>query len=200
MNWLVVIDMQNDFISGALESNAAQAVVPNVLQKIKEAEAAGDCIFVTIDTHDDKYLESFEGKHLPISHCIRHTEGWFLESSISKELMNVSKEKLRIICKPTFGASMLLPEMWQQAQIYGLPDTITFVGTRTGICVVSNVMLVKSEFYDQRIVVDAACCSCNTPETHDAALKTMETCQIEIQNWGVEPWRTFEEDKEEDEL
>lgn len=159
MKWLVVVDMQADFIDGVLGSPAAKSIVPGVVDKILQAADRGDCVFATIDTHLDDYKDTLEGKYIP-QHCIKGSDGWMLDLDVAAALNEVDEDKLRIIYKPTFGASFLLPEMWQQAQLYGMPDEIEFVGVCTGICVVSNVLLTKSEFYEQKISVDATCCAC----------------------------------------
>jgi nicotinamidase-related amidase len=174
MKVLVVVDMQNDFIDGSLGTPEAQAIVPNVKKKIEESVANGDVIVYTRDTHFDKYLTTKEGKKLPVEHCIRGTEGW----EIHKDLLPPKDYKnTYTLNKYTFG-SYELP-----SSIFGLRgvDEIELVGLCTDICVVSNALMLKAYFYNtHEISVDATCCAGVTPESHEAALKTMEMCQINV--------------------
>ena len=162
---LIVIDMQNDFIDGALGTKEAQAIVPNVKKKIEEYAARGDEIIFTRDTHRANYLETNEGKHLPVEHCIHGTEGWI----IAKE---VSYPEYDHIDKYTFGF-----EYWKDH--YNFYD-IEIVGLCTDICVVSNALILKAQFPESNITVDASCCAGVTPESHKAALTTMNMCQINV--------------------
>ena len=162
---LIVVDMQNDFIDGALGTKEAQAIVPNVKKKIEEYKARGDEIIFTRDTHQSNYLETNEGKHLPVEHCIQDTYGWL----ISDELGNGSGH--RVINKYTFGF-----DGW----IYHDFKEIELVGLCTDICVVSNALMLKALFPDIDITVDASCCAGVTPESHKAALLTMKMCQINV--------------------
>ena len=176
MKILVVVDMQNDFISGALGTAEAQAIVPNVQKKIREYAAADDPIFYTRDTHFENYLNTPEGVKLPIEHCIKGTWGW----EIPAELIVDEKNGGKIMDKYTFGSLDLLDEVihtnWGE-----IIDEIEFVGLCTDICVVSNVLIFKAEYYDTAVIsVDANCCAGVTPETHEAALRTMEMCQINV--------------------
>lgn len=181
MKVLVVVDMQNDFITGSLGTKEAQAIVPNVKQKVAEAVKNGDLIIYTRDTHFDYYLESKEGKKLPVEHCIAGTNGWRIPDEL---LPPGDYENAHIIDKYTFGdyelpctLSQLLPE--DDGDF--LCDEIELLGLCTDICVVSNALLLKSYFYnDVEISVDATCCAGVTPESHEAALKTMEMCQINV--------------------
>ena len=186
MKILVVVDMQNDFITGSLGTPEAQAIVPNVKKKIDEAVNNGDLIIYTRDTHFDGYLTSKEGQKLPVKHCIIGTDGWRIPDELR---VPATYEKELIVDKYTFG-SIDLPATIRRALInkehYGFTDVgdieeIELVGLCTGICVVSNALLLKADFYDRyEISVDATCCACVTPETHEAALKTMEMCQINV--------------------
>jgi nicotinamidase-related amidase len=181
MKVLVVVDMQNDFITGSLGTPEAQAIVPNVKKKIEEAVKNGDQIIYTRDTHWDDYLESREGKKLPVEHCIRGTHGW----QIPTELLPPDEyEKKYILDKETFGSEDL---GWALRALVTAPngdfncDEIELVGLCTDICVVSNALLLKAGYYGKcEISVDATCCAGVTPETHEAALKTMEMCQINV--------------------
>jgi nicotinamidase-related amidase len=178
MKVLVVIDMQNDFITGSLGTKEAQAIVPNVKKKIEEAVANGDLIIFTRDTHWADYLSTQEGKNLPVEHCIRNTGGWDIHEGLIPENYNF----MMIRDKYTFG-DFDLPKDLNDTAYYLVGDIteIELVGLCTDICVVSNALLLKSYFYDDcEISVDATCCAGVTPETHEAALKTMEMCQINV--------------------
>lgn len=174
---LVVVDMQHDFIDGSLGTPEAQAIVPNVKKKIDEAVKNGDLIIYTRDTHFENYLDTKEGKKLPVEHCIYQTDGW----QIPNELMTPSTYKnTEILDKFTFGSSEL-PVLLHSNNMALSCDEIELVGLCTDICVVSNALLLKAAFYESMdISVDATCCAGVTPETHEAALKTMEMCQINV--------------------
>lgn len=179
MKVLVVVDMQNDFITGSLGTPEAQAIVPNVKKKIEEYRNNGDTVIFTRDTHQSDYLLTKEGEKLPVEHCIMNTWGW----EIADELRDEAVESL-FIDKPTFG-SVDLCDLITNLETKGLPsdvvEEIEVVGLCTDICVVSNALLLKTVFYDTiDISVDATCCAGVTPETHEAALKTMEMCQINV--------------------
>ena len=162
---LIVIDMQNDFIDGALGTPEAQAIVPNVKKKIEEYKARGDEIIFTRDTHRANYLETNEGKHLPFEHCIHGTKGWIIANE-------VSYPEYDHIDKYTFGF-----EYWSDHYNF---DEIEIVGLCTDICVVSNALILKAQFPESNITVDASCCAGVTPESHQAALTTMKMCQINV--------------------
>ena len=167
---LIVVDMQNDFIDGALGTPEAVAIVPNVKKKIEEFKGL---VLFTRDTHETCYLETQEGRNLPVPHCIRGSEGW----QIRKEL-----DALRTtepIDKETFGSSDLgglLCDLNEEEEI----GSITFIGLCTDICVISNVMIAKTFLPEVPIYVDAACCAGVSPETHENALKAMEVCQVKV--------------------
>lgn len=169
MKLLIVIDMQNDFIDGALGTKEAVAIVPNVADKIAKARAAGEMVVFTRDTHQKNYLETQEGKNLPVVHCIKDSEGW----QISKAL---ETKDSRIFDKPSFG-SMELADF--AASLNGLTE-IELVGLCTGICVISNAFILKAKLPEVKISVDASCCACVTPESHKTALSAMKLCQINI--------------------
>jgi nicotinamidase-related amidase len=181
MKVLVVIDMQNDFITGSLGTPEARAIVPNVQKKVDEAIKNGDMVVYTRDTHQENYLETMEGKKIPIKHCIEDTVGWEIADEV---LPTGNVENVYFVNKPTFGDHCLpsLLSAFADSKCglnYG--DEIELVGLCTDICVVSNALLLKSYFYnDIEISVDATCCAGVTPETHEAALKTMEMCQINV--------------------
>lgn len=168
---LVVVDMQNDFVDGALGSAEAAAIVDKVVNKIKDFDGE---IIVTYDTHSDNYMDTREGRYLPVPHCIRGTEGWQLNEKV-QEALN-SREYTKIY-KPTFGATALV-EKFDGCDQY--QTDVTLIGLCTDICVVSNAMLLKAFYPEMNINVDADCCAGVTPESHEAALATMKSCQINI--------------------
>ena len=181
MKILVVVDMQNDFITGSLGTPEARAIVPNVKKKIDEAVANGDLIVFTRDTHFTNYLKTKEGQKLPVEHCIYKTEGWGIRDEL---LPPFTYEDAHIVDKYTFGFNKLpdkIRSMLLDDGVWTDCTEIELIGLCTDICVVSNALLLKSEFYeDFDISVDATCCAGVTPETHEAALKTMEMCQINV--------------------
>ncbi len=166
---LVVIDMQNDFIDGALGTKEAEAIVPAVISKIKEYDAKD--IFATRDTHEPDYMETQEGANLPVPHCIIGTEGWEIKSSIAEALRDAT-----VINKPTFGSTELacrIKEISEKEEI-----ELELIGLCTDICVVSNALMLKAYMPEVKISVDEKCCAGVTPEKHQAALETMRSCQI----------------------
>ena len=184
---LVVIDAQNDFITGSLRNEEAIAAVPALAEKIRSFR--GDAIFATRDTHAADYLSTPEGIKLPVVHCVKGTEGWQLDSAVQAALDEAAGRGVPVsyIEKPTFGSYDLIEAM--RAYVAdalpaedGAPTLdLEFVGFCTDICVVSNVLLAKAAFYDTaRISVDPACCAGVTPDSHAAALSTMRMCQVEI--------------------
>jgi len=169
---LVVVDMQKDFVDGALGTAEAVAIVDNVAEKIENFD--GD-IYVTYDTHLENYMDTSEGKNLPVPHCIKGTEGWKLNDKVQEALILKKYEEIE---KITFG-SVDLPEIIRKK--YDVNDIeIELVGLCTDICVVSNALLLKANFPEIMIKVDAACCAGVTPESHNAALVTMKMCQINV--------------------
>ena len=163
---LIVVDMQHDFISGSLGSGEAQVIVPRVKAKIQEYIKRGDRVLFTRDTHHENYLETAEGKALPVVHCMEGTPGW----EIPQEL---DRTDCKHIDKPNFG--------WQHWQAEQLGDgEIELVGLCTDICVVSNALLLKTYYPENVIKVDGTCCAGVTPESHRAALETMKMCQIQV--------------------
>ena len=170
--FLVVVDMQKDFVDGALGSKEAVAIVPNVVKKINEFEGE---IFVTYDTHFENYMDTNEGKNLPVPHCIKGTAGFELNDEVEKALEGKDFTKVE---KITFG-SVDLPKI-VGAAANGEDFTVELIGLCTDICVVSNALLLKANYPEMNIGVDAACCAGVTPESHDAALTTMKMCQIEV--------------------
>ena len=173
-HFLVVVDIQKDFVDGALGTPEAVAIVDKAVDKIKGFEGE---IFVTYDTHFEDYLNSAEGKKLPVAHCIKGTPGWNLDAKIEKALEG--KEYIPVE-KVTFGAVNLTKLVKESA---GEEDfDVTLIGLCTDICVVSNALLLKANFPEKEIYVDAKCCAGVTVATHNAALETMKMCQIVIEN------------------
>lgn len=194
---LVVIDAQNDFITGSLRNEEAIAAVPALVKKILSFD--GCAIFATKDTHSADYLSTPEGAKLPVVHCVKGTEGWNLDPQVQAALDSASARGIPVnyIEKPTFGSYALIDAIRALA---GCPSPsavpspsaapgvspnqaldLEFVGFCTDICVVSNVLLAKAAFYDTaRISVDPACCAGVTPDSHSSALSTMRMCQVEI--------------------
>ena len=168
MKTLIVIDMQNDFVTGVLGSKEAVAVLPNVKKKIDAYMAAGDEVIFTRDTHEENYLETNEGRHLPVPHCVKGTEGW----QVVKE---IDCPDCKHIDKPTFGYIHWV-EQFKDSRISG----IEIIGVCTDICVISNALILKAVFPEIDIIVDASCCAGVTPETHRAALTAMKACQVNI--------------------
>lgn len=176
---LAVIDVQNDFITGSLRNEEAIKKVPNIVKKINEFD--GDAIFYTMDTHPENYMETNEGKKLPVVHCVKGTEGWQIEDSVMDALTDADKRGIKVVRveKPTFGSYDLVDEI-KHISLWADLD-IEFVGFCTDICVVSNALLVKAAFYEKaKIAVVEDCCAGVTPETHEAALTTMKMCQIDV--------------------
>ncbi len=171
--FLVVVDMQKDFVDGALGSREAVAIVPAVVKKIESFDGE---IFVTYDTHFENYMQTSEGKHLPVPHCIKGTDGWQLNNDVENAL---SGKKFTKVEKNTFG-SVDLPKLIEQAAD-GDDFAVELIGLCTDICVVSNALLIKATFPEAPIAVDAGCCAGVTPQAHEAALATMASCQITIE-------------------
>lgn len=170
--FLVVVDMQKDFVDGALGTAEAVGIVENAANKIREFD--GD-IFVTFDTHFETYLETAEGRKLPVRHCIKGTDGWQLDKTIAAAL---SKKHYTPVEKYTFGSTEL-PKLIAQAA-GGEDFSVELIGLCTDICVVSNALILKANFYEQDVAVDSGCCAGVTPQTHNAALETMKMCQITV--------------------
>ncbi len=173
MKVLVVVDMQKDFIDGALGTPEAVAMVPAACEKIKNFD--GKIIF-TRDTHPENYLETQEGRNLPVEHCIKDSEGWQLNPDIA-----ALTEGWEIIDKPGFGSPLLGERLAALDAEEGI-ESITFIGLCTDICVLCNVMIAKAYVPEIPIIVDAACCAGVTPESHVTALQAMTMCQIAIEN------------------
>lgn len=171
--YLVVVDMQNDFIDGSLGTKEAREILPRVVKKIQTFD--GNVIF-TKDTHQKNYLDSQEGQLLPVEHCIAYTEGWDLEDGIEELEM---RGRWPVYTKNTFGCVNLAIDL-KNENIKQEIESIELVGLCTDICVISNALLLKAYMPNTPIVVDASCCAGVTPETHKNALEAMRMCQIQI--------------------
>lgn len=169
---LIVVDMQKDFVDGALGTSEAVAIVDNVVKKIENFD--GD-IIATYDTHPENYMDTQEGKNLPVPHCIKGTDGWALDAKVQAAL---DKKGFAAIEKPTFG-SVDLPE-YIKANYNPDEIEIELIGLCTDICVVSNALLMKANFLETKVSVDASCCAGVTVESHNAALLTMKMCQVNV--------------------
>ena len=170
---LVVIDMQNDFIDAALGTKEAAAIVDAVCAKIRSYPAEN--VYATLDTHAENYMDTQEGHYLPVPHCIRGTDGWKLNPEIAQVLTGA-----HIYEKPTFGSVALAEDLQELARNEDIE--LELVGLCTDICVVSNALLIKAFMPEVKISVDAGCCAGVTPEKHLAALETMRSCQIQVEN------------------
>lgn len=174
---LIVIDMQNDFVDGSLGTKEAEAIVENVKAKIR-SYSPGD-VFFTRDTHQPDYLETQEGKNLPVEHCIEGTKGWQIRDDLADLVPDA-----KVFDKPTFGSLDLAEEVKAIAFEEGGAENVEveIIGLCTDICVVSNALLLKANLPEMKISVDAACCAGVTPESHLAALTTMKMCQVQVEN------------------
>lgn len=166
---IVVIDMQNDFIDGALGTKEAQVMLPHLVAKLEREKDA--LLIFTQDTHSKNYMETQEGRNLPMPHCIKPEKGW----EIAPSLQPFVKKAAAVIEKPAFG-SLELPKAVAKLQ----PDEVELVGLCTDICVISNAMILKAAFPELPVAVDASCCAGVTPASHDNALQAMKMCQVDI--------------------
>lgn len=171
-NYLIVVDMQNDFIDGSLGTKEAEAIVGKVAEKIRGFD--GEVIF-TRDTHAPEYLETQEGRRLPVVHCVKESAGWRIREGLE------ATRPCTVIDKPTFGSTEL-GVLLAQRDLEEKIGSITVIGLCTDICVISNALLIKAFLPETPIVVDAACCAGVTPESHRNALEAMKMCQIAIEN------------------
>ena len=176
MEVLVVVDMQKDFVDGALGTKEACAIVPFVKARIEEAVQKEETILFTRDTHEENYMETQEGQRLPVPHCIRNTAGW----EIVEELLPYT-EQSQPVDKPTFGSVDLCSAL--QIVNEKLPvEKVTLIGLCTDICVISNALMIKAFLPETEVAVDAKCCAGVTPESHKNALAAMKMCQITIEH------------------
>ena len=172
-DYLIVIDMQNDFVDGALGTPEAQAIASDVAAYARAFEGT---VAFTKDTHEENYLQTQEGRNLPVVHCVRDTPGW----ELTPELETVRAERQAVVFeKPTFGSVQLVWWLAQENDERPI-DSIELVGLCTDICVVSNALLIKAHFPEIPVRVRAGLCAGVTPEAHEAALSTMRSCQVEV--------------------
>lgn len=164
---LVVVDMQNDFITGSLGNPSAEKLIPDMVKYIEDWD--GDLVF-TRDTHQENYMDTQEGKNLPVPHCIEGTEGW----QIAEALLPYT-EKAKIFDKPTFGSTKLAEYISEKQY-----EEVVFTGVCTGICVISNVLLTKAFCTETKVSVVENLCACVTEETHMHAIEAMKTCQVKV--------------------
>ena len=174
---LIVVDVQNDFVTGSLGTPEAQAIIPNVKEKFDEYKNNGDYVILTKDTHHSDYADTSEGRKLP-EHCMYGTKGW----EIVDELDYKNLDSFMVCCKSTFGF-----DDWDWEETFDIADDsslldIEIIGICTDICVITNALLIKTYYPEAKITVDASCCAGSTPEKHKAALDVMESCQINIIN------------------
>jgi len=174
-NILIVVDMQNDFVDGSLGSDEAVSILNNAVEKIANFDGK---IFATLDTHDENYLNTLEGQNLPVEHCIKGTYGWKLNKQIFNALSN--KDYI-LVEKPTFGSMDLINHISNILDIE-TDISIELIGLCTDICVISNALLLKANFYETPIYVDASACAGTTHKSHQDALNSMKSCQINIIN------------------
>ena len=178
-NILVIVDMQTDFVNGVLSNDMTKAVLPKIVEKLKYHYSEYDAIYMTRDIHFDNYLNTLEGKKLPIVHCMKNSAG----KNIVKELWDVVKELrekrrfVRVVDKHTFASKELIDYL---SVTCGVNDEIELCGVCTDVCVVSNAICLRAELPNTVIKVDSNCCAGTSVEAHNAALKTMNSCQIDI--------------------
>lgn len=176
MRYLIVVDMQNDFVTGSLGSKAAEKIVPAVCEKIRSYKTDGGAVLMTLDTHFKDYLETPEGKKLPVEHCIKGTEGWQPAAQVAEAMVGSAE----VFEKSTFGSAELAQHL---SEITKAGDEIELCGLCTDICVVSNALLIKAFCPECEVIVDANACAGVTKESHKAALVTMASCQCRIDNF-----------------
>lgn len=187
--YLIVVDCQKDFVTGALRNEEAIRTLPNLLKKVEETDPNKVMILATMDTHGSDYLNTLEGQKLPVPHCIKDTEGWHLVPELEKLLEQKRSEVkdnrkpvtgVGIACKPTFGSYELIDSIY--CEVEDTPVEFEICGYCTDICVVSNALMLRAAFPNAPITVDASCCAGVTPEAHKAALTVMKSCQIDVVN------------------
>lgn len=165
---LIVVDMQNDFVDGSLGTKEAEEIVAHVKAKVEQYQEQGDDVIFTRDTHTEEYLDTQEGKKLPVVHCVKGTKGWEIIDCLQPYVQNVFD-------KPTFGSVKMANIVASRRY-----EKIELIGLCTDICVVSNALLLKALLPETKIYVDASCCAGVTTETHKTALETMKMCQINV--------------------
>ena len=175
-DYLIVVDMQVDFVSGVLGTPEAQKIVPTVVRRVEAAAERGERVIFTRDTHQSDYMETQEGRKLPVPHCIEGSDGW----QLIEELIPLAAD-CPVFDKPTFGSTALAEYLREKNTGEGV-GKITLIGVCTDICVISNALLLKAGLPECEIYVDAACCAGVTPDSHETALRAMTACQITVEN------------------
>ena len=176
---LIVVDMQNDFVTGALGSEDAQKILPGVRAKIDAYHKEDAEVIFTRDTHGEDYMQTNEGKHLPVPHCIKGTDGWQICSALTDGLF--AEKDYTVVDKPSFGYTGWR-EVIAAQEADGSDLQIELIGVCTDICVVSNALILKAYYTEATVKVDAGCCAGVTKKAHAAALQTMKSCQVEVTN------------------
>ncbi len=173
MKYLILVDVQNDFVDGALGTAEARAMLPRLLEKVRQFDGT---LLVTKDTHGADYMETQEGRNLPVPHCIKGTDGWQLAPAL---FAIPTVREAKVYEKPCFGSAALAADLAAENRAGGV-ESVELVGLCTDICVVSNALLLKAALPEVPLSVDARCCAGVTPEKHEAALNVMESCQIAV--------------------
>ena len=173
MKYLVVVDMQNDFITGSLGTKEAEAILPKVIEKVKNFDGT---IIYTKDTHQADYMATQEGKNLPVKHCIEGSRGWMLADELEK-----LSAGHKVFNKPTFGSTELAKYLVEENAKEEIEE-IELCGLCTDICVISNAFVIKANLTEVPVTVDASCCAGVTPESHLNALAAMKMCQVAVTN------------------
>lgn len=178
---LVIVDMQEDFVTGSLANKEAENVVPRIVEKLQKHGKEYSSILVTLDTHSENYLDTFEGKNLPVEHCVKGTEGHKIVGDIFNELQQLRKKKVfvKMFQKSTFASNKLATYL---SVTTDSNYEIEIVGVCTDICVVSNALSIRASLPSTVISVDASCCAGTSVKAHEAALKVMNSCQIQVKN------------------
>lgn len=175
MKIVVVVDVQRDFVYGALGSTEAQTAMKDIIDRLMRVDVDDKVIF-TRDTHEENYLETQEGKNLPVPHCIYGTLGWQIADRIDDIPLS---DQVQYVNKPIFGSYELIADIEDIRSAFDV-DEVELFGFCTDICVISNALMIKSAFPELKVKVNAACCAGVTPAKHEAALEVMRSCQIEI--------------------
>ena len=180
----IVVDVQKDFITGALANPQAQANVARLAETVKAHARAGHWLFLTRDTHPDNYLATREGRHLPVEHCIEGEDGWIFAPELENALDGTDPEVCHIVNKPSFGSYMLPSEILDELMAHNKAvddiDKIVIYGYCTDICVISNAMVLRAAFPETEIEILSDCCAGVTPQSHQTALDAMRACQFTI--------------------
>ncbi len=182
---LIVVDAQNDFVTGSLGTPDAQKIILNIMDKIIQYRNESGNVYFTQDTHYEDYLEKQEGKNLPILHCQGDTWGWDFHKDVKWSELCLGARRPEIVQKDTFGytgwVDLFEDDSLLENDEEGI-ESIEIVGLVTDICVISNVLILKSLLPEVKLIVDASCCAGTTPENHNAALQVMKSCQVEVIN------------------